>query len=221
METVMGIDEFEVTRVHGMNALRGLSAAYRTWLELGEWKERPASETWEEKYQSADSTGARVRGLGSILFSHLSATVVLYQASMEAIISNAVSMDDAVRKVATGKSFSNDWQAALKALNQPDREFLKYKNEFYKEFRIPLTHLHPDAEKKLEKVRSIDFEAVYNGVRFGWWAHVRLLIGLRLAPNNIHDNWAYICSGVGLPPGLFPGSHPDELGECGPSPTNN
>ncbi|MDR5900034.1 hypothetical protein QC823_13685 [Halomonas vilamensis] len=140
---------------------------------------------------------------------------------MEAIISNAVSINDSVRKVSKGNGFAKDWQAALKVLNQPDREFLKYKDEFYKEFRIPLTHLHPYTEKRLEKVRSIDFESVYKGVRFGWWAHVRLLIGLGLAPDNIQDNWAYICSGVDLPPDLFPDSHPDVLWKNVSGPTNN
>lgn len=207
METFMRIDAFEITRIHGMNAFHSLRSAYNVWNACRVWKERSDLETWEEKYRTADSTGSRVRGLETTLFSHLSQTVVLYQASMEAILSNAVSMNESIRAVAVG-SFNKNWIAALKALNEDDKEFIEYERDFYRQMRIPLTHLHPKTDERLQEVRSIDFERVYSGVRFGWWAHVRLLRGLGLSSDDIHSNWSYICSGVNLPPDLFPDRDP-------------
>lgn len=215
MDTVMKIDTFEVTRIHGMNAFYSLRSAYDVWKEYRTLKKQSDKETWKEKYQTADSTGIRVQGLGTTLFSNLSQTVVLYQASMEAIISNAASMDESIRAVAVGNGFKKDWIAALKAVNETCIEFSKYERDFYKQMRIPLTHLHPQTEEKLQKLRLIDFEGVYCGLRFGWWAHIRLLRGIGLSSDDIHSNWSDICSGVNLPPDLFPDRHPDILGNQG------
>ncbi|HDZ07739.1 hypothetical protein [Pseudohongiella sp.] len=205
----MEIDEFEVTRIHGMNAFRSLQLAYKVWKEYDVCKKRSNDETWEERYQSADTTGTRLQLLETELFSHLSAVIVLYQASMEAILSNAVSENQSISEVVRGKSFKKAWVATLKAINESDEEFIEYERDFYTGMRIPLTHLHPNTDEKLRKVRLINFERVYNGVRFGWWAHVRILRGMGLSSGDIDSNWSYICRGVNLPPDLFPESHPN------------
>lgn len=202
------IDRFEVTRIHGMNALSSLSDAYQAWNEHRTWKAKAESESWDEKYRTADATGAQVRGLESTIFSELTRTVVLYQASMEAILSNSAESSGAVARAATGNGFKKDWEAALQAVGESTAEFLEYERDFYKEMRVPLTHLHPNSDDKLNKIRAIDFRRVYIGVRYGWWAHIRLLRGAGFGTGELKANWEHICSGVRLPPDLFPETHP-------------
>lgn len=205
------LDEFEVTRIHGLNALNSLSEAHRLWEEQKKWKEKEESQTQEEWFQTANVAGSHVSGLEMQIFSRLSKTVVLYQASMEAILANAAAQDDSVAAVATGTGFKSDWRAALEAVDQPTTEFDAYERDFYQEMRIPLTHLHPNSENRLTKIKAIDFERVYNGVRYGWWAHTRLLRGADSTAPQIQENWEKICRGVDLPPDLFPSSHPSQL----------
>ncbi|MCP1677042.1 hypothetical protein J2T57_004216 [Natronocella acetinitrilica] len=202
------IDRFEVTRVHGMNALWSLSDAYQAWIEYDKWKAKSDAESWDEKCKTADSTGTRVWALESAIFSKLTQTIVLYQASMEAILSNAFASSGTVADAVDGNGFKRDWEAALHAVGESTQEFMKYESDFYKEMRIPLTHLHPNSDDKLNKIRTIDFRRVYTGVRYGWWAHIRLLRGSGLGTGELCANWEYICSGVRLPPDLYPESYP-------------
>ena len=207
------IDHFEVTRVHGMNSLLSLSEAHVLWRQTKELRERSENESWEEKFQTADATGARLWAAESSIFSRLAQTILLYQASMEAILSNVASQNESVAAAAKTGGFKQQWLDALEAVGQPSAEFRAYEQEFYKEMRIPLTHLHPNSDVKLAKVNRIDFPKVYAGVRYGWWAHIRLLIGIDLALPDIESNWAYICSRVNLPSDLFPDLHPTRLAE--------
>jgi hypothetical protein len=202
------IDQFEMTRVHGMNALLSLSDAYKACLRHAQLKAKSDSESWEEKFQTADVTGVHVRALESEIFSKLTQTIILYQASMEAILSNAAASNGTVATAACGNGFKKDWEAALQSVGESTQEFTEYESDFYKEMRIPLTHLHPNSNERLKKIRTIDFKRVYTGVRYGWWAHIRLLRGAGFETGDLKTNWEYICSGVKLPPDLFAESHP-------------
>ena len=82
--------------------------------------------------------------------------------------------------------------------------------EFYKDLRIPLTHLVPNKEERLNQIKLISFKKVYNGVRYGWWSYLRILRGLNLMNDDFDTNWRNIC-GKGLNPEMFIEDHPDNL----------
>lgn len=205
------LEEFGVTHMLGMNAFWMLRHAYENWQRKEYWKYRQAEQTQEEMLRTADRPGVRVWGYGGAMRHSLAAAVIQYQASMEAILSNAVSRSDSVAAVANGNGFRSDWRNALVEVDESTKEFDAYHDHFYKELRIPLTHLHGDTQAKLERINAMDFPDVFVGMRYGWWAHIRLLAGIELAAGPIQDNWEHICQGADVPPNLFPERHPDRL----------
>ena len=204
------LDEFQVTRTHGVNAFYNLADAHSM---LKQWKRDKQifdQETPEDKYHNAGATGSRMRMAEHNLLSKLSAAVILYQASMEAILSIATGKDQRIADAVNNDGFKKNWLAALQAIDAETKEFEKYESEFYKGLRVPLIHLYPNTDNKLEKVKSITFKKVYNGMRYGWWAYIRLLNGIGLANDKYDEHWQLICQGK-IRPNLFPDDHPKNL----------
>jgi hypothetical protein len=135
---------------------------------------------------------------------------------MEAMLSNAAGQSAEVAAVANSGKFGKDWRAALSKVGESTKEFDAYEGHFYQNLRIPLTHLHGKTREKtqerLQQINDMDFPEVYNGMRYGWWAHIRLLRGISLGTGDIQKEWDAICrDGARIPPNLFLESHPDRL----------
>jgi hypothetical protein len=130
---------------------------------------------------------------------------------MEAKLKLAADLDENVKAAIVGAGcFAERWKAALSQVNQPLDEFEKYADILYRGVRNPVVHLYDDtkAEKNLVKINAVSFEAIYTGVRYGWWAYTRLNYGLGFGDGNLRKNWETICFGVGLIPDLYEDSMP-------------
>jgi hypothetical protein len=202
---------FDVARILGTSALKMLVCAH----VANEQREALAKEVNEEPsgrtYATAGVTGTKLRGSEETLRRHLFPAAMLYQSSMEAKLKLAADLDANVKAAIAGKGyFAPRWIAALSQVNQPLDEFEKYADILYRGVRNPVVHLYDDtkAEKNLVKINAVSFEAIYTGVRYGWWAYTRLLYGLGLVDGNLRKNWETICFGVGLIPDLYEDSMP-------------
>ncbi|NEV94651.1 hypothetical protein G3567_10895 [Psychroflexus sp. YR1-1] len=205
------INEFKVTRIHGINAFDELIKAQNLLPSYHNLLETAKNESHEEWMQNAGTTGSEIRFLEEQAFRHLSKAVILYQSSMEAIVALAESHHEGLAtQLRDIKGFKNRWENALTYFDEPTKEFQKYESEFYKELRIPLTHLTPNRQDRLNKIKLISYKKVYNGFRNGWWSFLRLQRGLELTGDNFEDNWRLICE-RGLNHKSFMEDHPDNI----------
>jgi hypothetical protein len=202
---------FDVARILGTSALEQLACAHVTDEQRKALEKEVNEETSERTFATAGVTGAKLRRSEETLRRHLFPAAMLFQSSMEAKLKLAADHDASVNAAIGGeKFFIERWKAALLKVNQPIDEFEKYADILYQGVRNPVVHVYNNrkAEVNLVKINAVSFEAVYTGVRYGWWAYIRMLYGLGLVDGNLQENWETICSGVGLMPALYLNSMP-------------
>ena len=127
------IDEFYITRTHGINALDELICAQNLLDKHQTLLDKSNAETPQEKYQNALATDSQVKSIKEASFRHLSKTVILYQSSMESIIALAESHNSTLEENLSGvNGFKNRWEAALAFFNESLIEFKSMKQNFIK-----------------------------------------------------------------------------------------
>lgn len=196
------LDPFHIARLHGFTAFNHLSTAYRTAMRWEDLRDQIAGMSEEERFHNI-GPAMRKPSLEEWTAQRLFVAVMLYQASMEAVVFRATQLDQRVREALEGeKWFAPRWRGALGAVGKETDAFDRYKSEIYDEYRKPVTHL--DSQVRVEKVNDITFRDIYCGLRAGWWAHGRLLQGMDLISESEEENWSTLCQQVGLPDDLYP-----------------
>ncbi len=137
------------------------------------------------------------------MFRISSASVMMFQAMMEAIIIDARNTEPLLSGV-PGRSFKQKWSEALKAVSRDTTSFLTYNETIYKKFRIPM--IHPDP-KKLGDFDDLNTAVLLSGYREGWNAYEELYDGLG-HPHD-PDSWRTMCETHELPVDL---SHDESTG---------
>ncbi len=202
---------FDVARILGTFALEQLVCSHRAEEQRKAFEKEVNEESLGKTFTSGGGAGRKLRGSEETLRRHLFPAAMLFQSSMEAKLKLAADHDAQVdAAIRTKRSFAKCWKAALGQVDQPIDEFEKYDEILYEGVRNPVVHLYHEtkADKRLEDINAVSFEAVYTGVRYGWWAFTRLNHGLGLADGDLRKNWDTICSVAGLVPDLFADSMP-------------
>ncbi|MFC1626429.1 hypothetical protein ACFL19_01860 [Pseudomonadota bacterium] len=117
---------------------------------------------------------------------HLVKVTVLFQAGMESLIYYYRTKYPEINK--GNPCFVKKWDDAL-AAKGISPNFNEYAS-FYKDIRIALTH--PDRPERIDKINSIGFLSIYQGIKSGWEAEVRLASAL----GRPHDknSWETMCA---------------------------
>ncbi|WP_157966310.1 hypothetical protein [Oceanibium sediminis] len=205
------IEAFGVARILGTSALKMLAESHCVEKQRCDLVAHLEQESSEETFANAGANISRVKMTEEELRRKLFPAAMLFQSSMEAKLKLAADTDPDLHLAIMGERyFSPRWLAALVHVNQTADEFEKYADVLYREIRNPVVHLYDDrrADQNLEKINKVSFEAVYTGVRYGWWAYMRLLFGLGMSNADLAGSWVAICRGAGLPCDLFPESEP-------------
>lgn len=74
------------------------------------------------------------------MFKMASASIILFQAMMEAIINDSLEKEVMLSKVNKNGKFKEKWGNSLIETKRDTNTFHKYHNEIYTRFRIPLIH---------------------------------------------------------------------------------
>lgn len=133
-------------------------------------------------------------------FKMCSASVMLFQSMMEALIHDSVETKESLKEVesdilAANKrvNFKNLWKYSLIKLGQDPAGFLEYNHEIYIKYRNNL--VHPKAEG-IEEVQSMAFSKLFNGFKKGWDAYDKLYAGLGHPHDD--DSWNVMCKAHNL-----------------------
>lgn len=195
------IDIMDLARMQGTMAGKLLSKAHTICEKAQELPDRELDHT------APDTWGTEKRHLRKEEFQFCQGAVIIYQASMEAIINEEWNESDLLDKVVLPDdlddcSFAKKWDSAFEELDLDDSENLDPYITFYKEYRVPLTH--PSRRHEIEDTQKIRFYNVYEGFKHGWNAYIQLLKGIgkeSFIPetSNAETAWEMYCEMTNLP----------------------
>lgn len=123
-----------------------------------------------------------------------SASVMVFQAMMEATINDVISPKGALPSLAMVGGFKNKWCKALNLVNQPTDSFLKYETTVYQHFRNPMVH---SIRERFGNLNDLTFISLYSGYWHGWEAFRQLYEGIG-QPHD-PDSWSTMCKTHDLP----------------------
>ncbi len=133
-------------------------------------------------------------------FKMCSASIILFQAMMEAIINDSIEKESALSNIENdivvandSFNFKNKWKYSLKHLGQDPQEFLNYFSEIYDKYRNDL--IHPKNEG-IDVLSKMTYQIIFKGFKKGWTAYSQLYDGLG-HPHD-EDSWKIICRTYGL-----------------------
>lgn len=194
----MELLRFHVALMHGQLAMSFLATA---------WKHKHRMRYFEGKIREQIEDGeltSNPRYWGTVENERtgeiraLSGAVIMFQASMEAIISMAYTDFDILGD--KPYKFKNRWATAFEraGIHPPHKNFDTYYDDIYKGLRNRLVHLGKgdDGRSDVEAISQIDFDTTYKGIRAGWWAYAELYEAL----GNPHTHtWEELCKTFGVP----------------------
>ncbi len=122
------------------------------------------------------------------MFRISAASVMMYQAMMEAIINDSLETETKLSQIDKSNSFSEKWTKALVAVGKENGSFKQYHESIYKKFRIPMTH---PKKAKIATLDELSFSVLLSGYKDGWKAYAELCEGL----GHPHDDgsWELMC----------------------------
>ena len=128
------------------------------------------------------------------MFRICSASIMMFQVMMEALINDSLEREPALASVSKTSPFRKKWGMALQTLQQDTSSFMQYYDGIYKKYRIALTV--PTSEN-LQTWQAISFGELFNGFHSGWDAYTKLYSGLGHALDA--DAWQVWCQTHNLP----------------------
>lgn len=117
------------------------------------------------------------------------ASIMMFQAMMEAIINDSLERENALSDIKKKDTFYNKWTGALRAVEASTTSFATYKTDIYDKFRIPM--LHPK-NVELNTFDELSFKFLLAGYKNGWLAFEALHAGLG-HPHDA-DSWITMCT---------------------------
>jgi hypothetical protein len=136
---------------------------------------------------------ARNESLAHDVFSMYSASVLTFEAMMEAALGDALRIDSRLVKATEGAAIEARWVLALELLKKDPAGYNEYHANIYKKFWMPLAHPAPG---RLTGLDDLAVPLLLTGYANGWDAYTKLAsgIGKPLDP----DSWATLCQTHGL-----------------------
>lgn len=132
--------------------------------------------------------------LTSDMFRISSASVMMFQAMMEAIINDSIKNEAVLASLVDTGVFKNKWKDALGELGQDSTSFMQYHNDIYKQFRIPT--VHPECDE-IAKLDELCVAKLHTGFKAGYDAYGKLYGGLG---HPLDDGaWEILCNAHDLP----------------------
>lgn len=106
------LSNFNMAYIHGMNAFTHLGNAYQLWIRQQELESQIAELTEFDFFREGVPMVTTNRLYIEKFFSYLTQTIILYQASMEAILSMAAFGSSKVREAINkkGSTFNEGWK---------------------------------------------------------------------------------------------------------------
>ncbi|MCX7996824.1 MAG: hypothetical protein N2691_03665 [Patescibacteria group bacterium] len=129
--------------------------------------------------------------------------ILLFQSGMEAIINEEISTNSKLVSVRREReyhqkrvrdlSFKNKWENSFKALELEDDGTLRKYLEFYRDYRVPITH----PRNRYFDVSPYRFPQVYAGIKSGWLAFMMLAGNWEQSARA--GAWESFCNACNLP----------------------
>ncbi len=186
------VNTWDVALHHGHSAFRLLKIAYDIESEYASNSEKLQSLPWgRSEYLQVSG---RNHFLTTDMFRISSASIMMFQAMMEALINDSLEKESALSNVNKNGGFRSKWETALETLGQDAGTFLKYFDDIYKKYRIPIVH---PKEIELKSFNDISFLEILKGYYNGWDAWSKLYDGL-CHPHD-PDSWKTMCQTYSLP----------------------
>jgi hypothetical protein len=185
------VNTWDVALHHGHSAFRLLKIAYDIESEYTGNSKKLKSLPWGK----SDYLQVSVQNqfLTTDMFRISSASIMMFQAMMEALINDSLEREPALSDVDKG-SFRSKWETALETLKQDAGTFLKYFDAIYRKYRNPIVH---PKDIELKSFNDISFLEILNGYYNGWDAFSKLYDGL-CHPHD-PDSWKTMCQTYSLP----------------------
>ena len=177
---------WDVARHHGHSAFRLLRIVYEIDQESSRIRDRMREVPREDaeylkllilvEHQTTD------------MFRLSAASIMMFQAMMEALINDSLEREAKLGSVSKNASFRDKWCGALETLAKDTASFERYNADVYTKFRNPLVH---PKRVEMDSFDDLSFAALHAGYRAGWAAYESLYDGLGHPLDA--DSWGTIC----------------------------
>jgi hypothetical protein len=137
---------------------------------------------------------AHMHFLQTDLFRISCASIMMFQAMLEAVINDAVEKESALSSVRKDGNFWNKWNDALNRLSQDIQSFSSYHTSIYKKYRNPIVH---PKEIEANSFNDLSVQELHRGYSDGWHAFSSLYSGLGHPLDN--GSWGIMCNAHQLP----------------------
>lgn len=200
-------NDFDIAKFCGLEAGKMLSHAYQSVCK--------AKQLIEYNYNPLDyqNLSIELASKRQNEFQFCIKAVILFQASMEAIINQAITTKPDIQefiKVCLKKkwceaSFQDKWEKTLEKYKIESENFKEYHKNIYQTLRNKV--VHPKNRYSVENADKFIFSNVYSGFKNGWLAFASLsqVVGYP------HDNnsWDIYCDICHLPKSVVPEEYPN------------
>lgn len=183
---------FDVAFHHGHSALRLLRIASDVESEYEQVRgEREAVPYGEGDYLRLSG---RAHFLGFDMFRVAAASVMMFQAMMEAVINDSIESEAVLLQAKKEKKFVRKWRVSLGVVGRTSTAFDNYNQRIYRKYRIPFVH---PSRRSLRGFDDLSTAELLLGFREGWRAFEALYEGL--GHPHSQGSWQTMCDTYGLP----------------------
>lgn len=127
------------------------------------------------------------------MFKSSSASIMLFQGMMEAIINDSLEKEKKLNHINKSDSFRNKWINSLNELEQETNSFDFYEINIYKKYRNKLVH---PKSIELDDFNDISIKNILTGFKNGWTAYKNLYMGLEHP--HTENSWETILNLYGI-----------------------
>ncbi len=181
------IDTWDVGHHHGHSAFRLLRLVYEIEQDYRTVRDQMRKVPWGQ----ADylRLSGRAHYLTIEMFRVSSASVMMFQGMMEALINDSLEREVRLATINKKGSFSEKWCGGLDEVGGDRTPFDAYFTDVYRKFRKPM--VHPE-KVKMKGFDDLSFKVLLDGYRNGWLAFEALYDGLG-HPHD-PDSWKTMCA---------------------------
>ena len=120
------------------------------------------------------------------------ASIILYQAMMEALINHALETEPLLAGL-NPRNFADKWKRSLNQVGRSTTSISTYVADLYRKFRNPLVHPSQVTSTTFD---GMSVETIAQSYRHGWDAYRELWDGLGRPHGN--DSWEIMCNALDL-----------------------
>ena len=142
-------------------------------------------------------TLGRTLALTTDMFRISAASIMMFQAMMEALINDSLERENQLTMVSKRGKFREKWGESLDVLKQDRSPFEKYHEAIYKKYRNVFVH---PTDIHLNSFNDLSFKELQTGFYHGWEAYVKLYDGLGYPHDD--NSWQVMCQAYQVPHNL-------------------